>query len=537
MHSSWLPKSLWGEALRHATWLKNQTATHALDSKMPFEVLYGRPPDLLALQMWGTTVWVHHADGSKLDVCMQTAHWLRLDVDTKAHCIFWPSAGNVTVERNVYFRMSALLKGEQNIPIAGSKQAATPSIPSSPSSPDQPNVPHSITAQTPVHVNQPEQHTVPPTQPRHSTCTCFPLYIICEQQAVQATHPLHKVPPLTPSDSGMLELTPAEEHDDDDMEESGGVWAIVDGAPMLHEAFEGLKYMLAAKTTDAEALEPHMLTKAKPRPDWPLWEKAIKEELATLKVARTWRLEEAPLGANIIGSKWVFKAKKDAAGNIVHYKARLVAQGFSQISSVDYDDTYTLVTCLALLHAITTMANWLGLELHQVDIKGAYLNGILHEDEVLYMQHPPGYKAQGIGCLVLCLLKTLYGLKQSGCHWYQKLSSIFLSLGFKHCSVNQAIFYKVDQDWKTLMVVAVHVDDCTIAASSKNLIKELITGLHKSLEVMDLSKLHWMLGVKIQCDCASHTIHLSQHAYIDSILHCYNLSDLKPLSMPMDTSI
>ena len=210
-----------------------------------------------------------------------------------------------------------------------------------------------------------------------------------------------------------------------------------------------------------------------------------------------WRLKEAPPGANIISSKWVFKAKKDAAGNIVHYKARLVAQGFSQIGSVDYDNTYAPVAHLALLCAIIMMANWLGLELHQVDIKGAYLNGVLHEDKVLYMQHPPGYKAQGIGCLMLCLLKMLYGLKQSRCCWYQKLSSIFLSLGFKQCSVNQAIFYKVDQDQKTLTVVTVHVDDCTIAASSKKLIKELITGLCKSLKVTDLGKLHWMLSVKI----------------------------------------
>ena len=250
-----------------------------------------------------------------------------------------------------------------------------------------------------------------------------------------------------------------------------------------------------------------------------------------------WRLKEAPLGANIISSKWVFKAKKDAMGNIVHYKVRLVAQGFSQIGSVDYNNTYAPVAHLASSCTIIMMANRLGLDLHQVDIKGAYLNSILHEDEVLYMQHPPGYKAQGISCLVLHLLKMLYSLKQSGCCWYQKLSSIFLSLGFKQCSVNQAIFYKVDQDQKTLTVVAVHVDNCTIAASSKKLIEELITGLHKSLKVMDLGELHWMLGIEIQHDHTSHTIHLSQHTYIDSILHHYNLSDLKLLSMPMDTSI
>ena len=193
---------------------------------------------------------------------MRTAHWLGLDVDAKAHHVFWPSAGNITVEKNVYFGTLALLKGEQNIPIAGSEQAATPSIPLSPSSPDQPNAPHSIAAPTPAHTNQLEQHTVPPTQPRHSMCTHFPSRIVCEQQAVQATHPLHKAPALAPSDSGIAELTPAEEHDDDDMKESGGVWAIVDGAPMLREAFEGLEYMLAAETADAEALEPRTLAKA-----------------------------------------------------------------------------------------------------------------------------------------------------------------------------------------------------------------------------------------------------------------------------------
>ena len=266
-HSSQLPKSLWGKVLRHATWLKNWTATCVLNGKMPFKALYGQPPDLLALRTWGTTIWVHYVDSSKLDICTQTVCWLGPDVNVKAHHVFWPSTGNVTVKRNIYFRTSALLKGEQNIPIVGSEQVAAPSIPSSPSSPDQPNVPHSIAASTPVHTNQPEQHTVPPTQPRCSMCTHFPSCIIHEQQAAQATQPPCKAPPLAPPDSGMPELTPTEEHDNNDVEESGGVWAIVDGAPMLCKAFEGLEYMLTAETADAEALEPCMLAKAKQRPD------------------------------------------------------------------------------------------------------------------------------------------------------------------------------------------------------------------------------------------------------------------------------
>ena len=246
-------------------------------------------------------------------------------------------------------------------------------------------------------------------------------------------------------------------------EEAGGAWSAVDGIPELLEDFEGLEHAFTAETADAEALEPHTLTEAKCRLDWARWVKVIEEELATLNAAGTWRLEEALPDTNVIRSKWVFKAKKDTAGNVACYKARLVTQGFSQIGGVDYNDTYVPVAKLASSCAIITMVNHLGLELHQVDIKGAYLNGVLNEDKVLYVQHPPGYKAPGAGMCVLCLVKTLYSLKQSGQCWYQGLTSIFTSLGFKHCSVNEAVFFKWDQHKHKLTIVAVHIDDCTIA--------------------------------------------------------------------------
>ena len=349
----------------------------------------------------------------------------------------------------------------------------------------------------------------------------MPLHIICKLEAGKGISPTHKAPQPEPMDPDMPALTLEEDAPNDDEVEDlvGGAWMVMHDIPVLLEDFPGLEYAFTTETTNMEVLEPHMLTEVKCRPDWPLWEKAIEEELAMLKATRTWRLKEAPPGANIIGSKWVFKVKKDTAGNVICYKARLVMQGFSQIRGIDYDDTYALVTCLVSLHMVIVMANCLGLELHQVDIKGAYLNGVLNDDEVLYMQHPPGYKAQGTGCSVLRLQKTLYGLKQSSWCWYQKLSSIFLSLSFTQCSINQAIFYKADKDQKALTVIVVHVDDCMITASSNMLIHKLIDGLHQQLEVTDLGKLHWMLGIKIQCNCKSGTTHLSQHAYIDSILH------------------
>jgi len=98
MHTTALSKTLWGEALRHAAWLKNRMAMRSLNGKTPFKALYSRPPDLSALCMWGLPILVHSTNGSKLHAHACEAHWLRLDVDTKAHHVYWPGLGNVTVE-------------------------------------------------------------------------------------------------------------------------------------------------------------------------------------------------------------------------------------------------------------------------------------------------------------------------------------------------------------------------------------------------------------------------------------------------------
>jgi hypothetical protein len=167
-----------------------------------------------------------------------------------------------------------------------------------------------------------------------------------------------------------------------------------------------------------------------------------------------------------------------------------VAQGFSQIGGVDYDDTYAPVAKMASSRAIIAMANKLGMVLHQLDIKGAYLNGVLNENEVLYMVHPPGYKASDVANCVLHLLKAIYRLKQAAHRWYQKLCEIFLSLGYKQSAINQAVFFKQIPQTKHLIVMAVHIDDCTIAASTACLVKDLKAGLTCHVEVTDLGELH-----------------------------------------------
>ena len=116
------------------------------------------------------------------------------------------------------------------------------------------------------------------------------------------------------------------------------------------------EYTLLAEIGLAEALEPRNLGEAKKRPDWPLWEVAIEEELKTLKEAETWEVVEMPAGVNVVRSKWVFQAKKDAAGNVVCYRAWLVAQGFTQVPGVNYFDMFAPVTRLASICTVLTFA-------------------------------------------------------------------------------------------------------------------------------------------------------------------------------------
>ena len=121
-----------------------------------------------------------------------------------------------------------------------------------------------------------------------------------------------------------------------------------------------------------------------------------------------------PPEANIVGSKWVFQAKKDATGNIICYKVYLIAQGFSQVPGIDYFDTFAPIAKLALIHAVLAISAAEDMEMHQIDIKGTYLNGILTNCKVIFMQQPPGYHNPSHPKLICCLQKTLYGLKQSG---------------------------------------------------------------------------------------------------------------------------
>jgi hypothetical protein len=99
IHASRLPKSLWGEAVIHAVWLKNRMSTHVLGGMAPFEVVTGKKPNVSKVLEWGCGVWVHndHLD-LKLEPQVRKAHWVGFDGSSNGHCIYWTEQCTVSVE-------------------------------------------------------------------------------------------------------------------------------------------------------------------------------------------------------------------------------------------------------------------------------------------------------------------------------------------------------------------------------------------------------------------------------------------------------
>jgi Reverse transcriptase (RNA-dependent DNA polymerase) len=243
----------------------------------------------------------------------------------------------------------------------------------------------------------------------------------------------------------------------------------------------------------------------------------MEVEKTTLEKFGTWHLEKPPPNMNIVGCRWTFVIKRDAAGTITRYRARLVTQGFSQVPGVDFFETYAPVAKMTSMHVLLAMAAHHNFEIHQVDIKSTYLNGEFKEGEIIYMRLPPGIHLTNDKTLVLRLLKPLYGLHQSGRHWYRKFSSILMGpLRMKCCKVDQAVFYHVEGE--SVMALASHVDDFSAIASSLELEQEIKTELKKVFEISDLGEINWILGIAVRCDRAAQTIGLSQKSYINSML-------------------
>ena len=167
-------------------------------------------------------------------------------------------------------------------------------------------------------------------------------------------------------------------------------------------------------------LEPHRVEEALDDPDWMI---AMQEELNNFTRNEVWSLVERPK-QNVIGTKWVFRNKQDEHGVVTRNKARLVAQGFTQIEGLDFGETYAPVARLESICILLAYATHHDFKLYQMDMKSAFLNGPL--SELVYVEQPPGFEDPKYPNHVYKLDKVLYGLKQAPRAWYDCLKDFLL---------------------------------------------------------------------------------------------------------------
>jgi hypothetical protein len=269
--------------------------------------------------------------------------------------------------------------------------------------------------------------------------------------------------------------------------------------------------------------EPRFYKQAITGPECEQWCTAIENELAVLQRNGTWDVVDKPSDRKIIGSKWVFKIKRDAMGNIEKYKARLVAKGFSQVEGLDYDELFAPVVrfdSLRLLIAIAANKGWVP---SQMDVTAAFLYPELAEE--LYMHLPEGQKQHG---KVARLRKCIYGLKQSPKEWYSLLTTTLHQLGFYASNFDPCVFIHQTETF----FIAVYVDDLSLFGPPGTLMDTVKAKLSTEFEMKDLGPLHWLLGLEIVF--SNYGIELKQTAYFDKILKRFGMDGCHPCTLPID---
>ena len=219
--------------------------------------------------------------------------------------------------------------------------------------------------------------------------------------------------------------------------------------------------------------EPSTVEEALSGPEAEKWRRAMQSEMNSIYQNDVWSLVESPSQRKPINCKWIFKKKVGADGTVCSYKARLVAQGFSQKIGIDYDETFSSVVRFESLHSVLALAAQHNLHVHQMDVSSAFMNGKLSEE--LYMTQPDGFIEKSKDHFVYRLDNTICGLKQAPKCWNSSLDGYLKSLKFQQSSSDSCIYTHVSND--ILCIIAVYVDGIIIVCKSLDYLTEIKTAL------------------------------------------------------------
>lgn len=563
---SGLPNKYWGEAAMYAIHILNRTPTRTLNNDVtPVEAYTGNKPSVAHIRPFGCKAFVHVPDEKrqKLDMKSLECVLVGYSENKRAYRLLHRPTGQIYESRDVVFDEGENVDSHRvtisvepfATPPTGSpwhkttveeaeekgnqpqRQRSDPSpaardceheaeeqedssedVTATPES-DRPNTPpltpsRSIRPQRPIPMaaGAPYPSPIPPPEVRRSTrVRRAPLRdddaryrVSSYNRRGQASQVAGQLPPTSSED-------PAGKQD------------VSDSVGVEHGDHTALRVSLDD--------EPQTYEEAMSRPDADMWKAACAEEMLAFTKAELYDKVEKPWDRKVVGCKWVFKIKRGPDGSIERYKARLVAKGFMQIEGIDYTDTFAPVSKFASIRTILTICALFDLDLDQMDVKSAFLNGNL--DEVIFMACPPGW--DNSNGMVWRLRKSLYGLKQASREWYKTIRAEFEALGFERSGSDHSIFVKTANN--SILIIALYVDDMLIAGNDRATIDAFKTTLSERFEMTDLGNARWMLGMEIRRDRARRILSISQEQYIEKILERHGMANCRPVSTPMEPNL
>ncbi|KFK25001.1 hypothetical protein AALP_AA8G053500, partial [Arabis alpina] len=243
------------------------------------------------------------------------------------------------------------------------------------------------------------------------------------------------------------------------------------------------------------------------------WIVAMELELEQFIRNDVWELVPRPEGVNVVGTKWIFKNKIDENSVVVRNKARLIAQGYSQIEGVDFEETFASVARLESIRFFLEMACILNFKVFQMD-KPKGFEDPAHPDNV--------YK----------LKKALYGLKQAPRAWYERLTGFLVEQGYSRGSVDKTLF--ILELRGEIMMVQIYVDDIIFGSTSQQLVEQFVKSMTQEFEMSMVGELKYFLGLQITQ--SEDGVFISQSTYAKNLLKRFKVDQCKEAKTPMSTT-
>ena len=267
---------------------------------------------------------------------------------------------------------------------------------------------------------------------------------------------------------------------------------------------------------------------------FPHWCAAMNDELRALEANYTWTVMSLPSSKHIVGCRWVYKITRKADGTLERYKARLIAEAYTQQHGIGFLDTFSPIVKLTTIKLLLVVAVVHGWFMIQLDINNAFLHGGLSEE--VYMDLPLGYHHERESLPsnpVFRLHKSLYGLKQASRQWYAKFSQFLLSTGFKQSATDHSMFIKRDDT--SFLCLLVYVDDTIVVGNCSQTIESFKQILDGKFKLKDLGDLKFFLGLEVARSYKGFFV--CQRHYALQLLTDTGLLGCKPAKTPMKPNL